>query len=106
WLETDLDARLAFRPGLVALTDRRLLARSPDDGQWHDWICAPGLRLSLHDHAGAAALELHDGPARLAAWRFTLARNPAALRLLAKFDALQAGRQAAHAPACPDCHLP
>ncbi|MBV7482087.1 ABC transporter ATP-binding protein [Bordetella sp. BOR01] len=105
WLETDLDAHLAFRPGLVALTDRRLLARSPDDGLWHDWACAPGLRLGQHDHAGAATLELHDGPVRLAAWRYTLARNPAALRLLARFDALQAGLQA-DAPACLACHLP
>ncbi|MBO9352725.1 ATP-binding cassette domain-containing protein [Bordetella petrii] len=105
WLETDLDARLAFRAGLVVLTDRRLLARSPDDGLWHEWPCAPGLSLSLHDHAGAAALELCNGPVRLAAWRFTLARNPAALHLQARFEALQAGRQA-DAPACPDCHLP
>lgn len=104
-LETDLDERLAFRPGLVALTGSRILAWSADDGVWRDWPCASGLRLQLHDHAGAATLELFQGAVRLAAWRFTLARNPAALRLLAAFDALQAGG-AGDAPACPDCHLP
>ncbi|CAP42201.1 cyanophycin metabolism-associated ABC transporter [Bordetella petrii] len=104
-LETDLDAHLAFRPGSVVLTGRRLLACCSDDGQWREWPVAPRLRLSLADHAGVATLELRDGPVRLAAWRFTLARNAAALRLVAAFDAVQAGRQTS-APACSTCHLP
>ena len=29
WLETDLDARLSFATGLLAVTERRLLARAP-----------------------------------------------------------------------------
>ncbi|OZI79599.1 ABC transporter ATP-binding protein [Bordetella genomosp. 2] len=99
WIETDLDARLAFRPGLVVLTDRRLLARDPADGQWHTWQRTPALRLALYDHSGAAALELHDGETRLAAWRFTLAHHAAALRLQARFEETRGGPSGAPAAA-------
>ena len=92
WVEIDLDQRLKFHPGLVAATDRRLLARNADDTGWESWVYGPQLTLNLSDHAGAAVLELHDDTARLAVWRFTLARNPAALRLLAQFEGQQAIR--------------
>jgi ATP-binding cassette subfamily B protein len=92
WVEIDLDQRLKFQPGLVAATDRRLLARNSADNGWESWVYGPQLTLSLTDHAGAAVLELHDDAARLAVWRFTLARNPAALRLLAQFESQQAIR--------------
>ena len=108
WLETDLDGRLKFRAGFVAATDRRLLARSPDGTGWQCWPYGAQLALSLTDHAGAAQLELHDDQERLAAWRFTLARNPAALRLLGRFEAQQAlhlsGQRLEAAPRlCPTC---
>ncbi|MGS1006685.1 cyanophycin metabolism-associated ABC transporter [Achromobacter anxifer] len=96
WVEIDLDQRLKFRPGLVAATDRRLLARHPDEPRWESWAYGPQLKLSLTDHAGAALLELHDDGSRLGAWRFTLARNPAALRLLAQFETQQAIRLSGH----------
>ena len=96
WVEIDLDQRLKFHPGLVAATDRRLLARNADDTGWESWVYGPQLTLNLSDHAGAAVLELHDDTARLAVWRFTLARNPAALRLLAQFEGQQAIRLSGH----------
>ncbi len=86
WLETDLDPRLQFKPGLVLLTDRRLLARSPDDDGWRDWSYRAGLSLQHYDHAGVGTLELHDGQIRLAAWRYTLGRNGVALRLIEQFS--------------------
>src|SRR3954468_12129074 len=74
-LEVDLDARLRFTKGLVAVTDRRLLARAPGDTAWRDWAYRPGLQLLHHDHAGVGHLELRDEHARLASWRFTLGQN-------------------------------
>ena len=87
WVEIDLDQRLKFHPGLVAATDKRLLARKADDSGWESWAYGPQLSLTLADHAGAAVMELHDDSARLGIWRFTLACNPPALRLLAQFEA-------------------
>ncbi len=80
-LETDLDARLRFRPGVVAVTDRQVLALSPDDDNPDAWPRTPTLALVLRDHAGAEELVLTDGGRRLAAWRFTLGRGAAAQRL-------------------------
>ena len=34
WLETDLDDRLRFVSGMLALTDRRLLAKTGDTADW------------------------------------------------------------------------
>lgn len=98
WLETDLDARLRFETGMVLATDRRILACAPGRREWSSWPYSPDLRLALHDHAGAASLELDAGARRLASWRFTLGRNPAALRLLEQFESLQALRLAGAAP--------
>jgi len=112
-LDTDLDARLRYLPGVVLVTDRRLLARGPEESAWQAWRVEPGLRLQLQDHAGAACLALDDGQARLAAWRFTLGGAPAALRLLAQFEQIQARAQgqgaaapAEPARACPECQAP
>ncbi|KDB69708.1 ABC transporter ATP-binding protein [Bordetella bronchiseptica] len=113
WLETDLDARLRFETGMVLATDRRILACAPGRREWSSWPYSPDLRLALHDHAGAASLELDAGARRLASWRFTLGRNPAALRLLEQFESLQALRLAGAAPTagesprpCPICQAP
>jgi len=112
WLELDLDARLRFGSGIVVLTDRRLLAQAPGESEFREWPLAPGLALRLHDHAGAAALEAFDGPLRLVGWRFTLGRNPAAQRLVQRFEEargdLAVGR-AAGRPArrlCARCGAP
>ncbi|MFP3700867.1 ABC transporter, partial [Burkholderia sp. SIMBA_013] len=53
WLEIDLDQRLKFQPGLVAVTDRRLIARNAADTGWESWAYGPQLSLNLSDHAGA-----------------------------------------------------
>ncbi len=85
-LEHDLDERLHFADGLLALTDQRLLARAPGHDAWHQWPLLPDLRLELFDHAGAAGLALHRGDDRLAVWRFTLGFNTSAGRLLKRFE--------------------
>ena len=59
-VEVDLDARLHFVKGLIVVTDRRLLAKSPGESVWHDWPYSQGLRMQHHDHAGVGHLELSD----------------------------------------------
>lgn len=100
WLELDLDAALHFTPGIVVLTNLRLLSRGRHDEDWQDWALRPDLSLRHADHAGVGNLELVDASSRLVLWRYTLGRNPAALQLIAAFEAR--GKQpAADAPAEP-----
>ncbi|NTV71280.1 MAG: ABC transporter ATP-binding protein [Azonexaceae bacterium] len=86
WLEIDLDNRLQFASGLVIVTDRRLLAYAPGDTSWQEWPLRGGLTLNHNDHAGVGALELVDEKGLLATWRYTLAKNLAALRVINEFD--------------------
>src|ERR1035438_5388669 len=61
-LELDLAGNLRFGEGLVAGTDRRLLARSAGETGWQEWPCREGLTLRRLDHAGVGSLELlEDG---------------------------------------------
>eukprot|EP01031_Cornospumella_fuschlensis_P006617 gene6617-8229_t len=85
-LEVDLDAQARFAQGLIALTNSRLLAFDPAAGSWAEHPLAPGQSLKLSDHGGLAFMELFDARQRLARWRFTLAGNPAAVRLVDAFD--------------------
>ena len=86
----DLNQQLRFSRGVLALTDSRLLAHDPDTGLWRSWPLheagRPALSLRHFDHAGVATLELHLGGNRLYSWRFTLAANVQALRLIKLFD--------------------
>ncbi|MCB1978513.1 MAG: ABC transporter, partial [Burkholderiaceae bacterium] len=110
-LEVDLSETLQFASGLLVLSERRLLARNYD-GAWREWTLAPGLGLRLVDHGGVGTLELHDDARRIALWRFTLAQNPAAQRLLREFERrigqiVRGGWQARDSdqgePLCPVC---
>ena len=85
WLELDLDQRLQFASGVVIVTDRRLLARAPDETDWREWPLRRGLNMDNHDHAGVGMIEVLDEQGRLACWRYTLGRNLAALRLIGEF---------------------
>jgi ATP-binding cassette subfamily B protein len=111
-LEIDLDVRLQFVPGIVVVTNLRLLAKSRSENEWKAWPFRQGLALTHHDHAGVGRLELHDETARLAAWRYTLGHNPDALRLIDAFERqcneVVTG-QPADAPdesVCPNCKAP
>jgi ATP-binding cassette subfamily B protein len=110
--DLDIDDRLAFRSGQLILTDRRLLARIGDAAEWSAWPLAAALNLGHHDHAGLGTLELDDGGRRLARWRYTLGRNPAALRFEREFtrqrDSLVSGLPppVLEAAICPLCQTP
>jgi len=85
-LDVDLDAQGRFAVGRLLLTDRRLLALEPGGASWRAWPLQAPLNLQHADHAGVGQLSLHDEGARLAAWRYTLGADPAALRLLGLFE--------------------
>jgi len=110
-LDLDLDARLRFASGVVALTGRRLLAG--DGSGWREWALDADLALALRDHAGVGTLELQQHGRRIGSWRFTLGNNPAALQLLRQFEQQCAALAGTAAPAsampgesCPECGAP
>ncbi|MFV0679114.1 ABC transporter ATP-binding protein [Ottowia sp.] len=88
-LEVDLNHRLHFSQGWVLITNQRLLTRYPDETRWRAWNLQPSLALTHHDHAGVGTLQLRDADGQLAVWRYTLGRNPAALKLLERFERIQ-----------------
>ena len=111
-LEVDLDIHLNFVPGLIAITDQRILSRSSKESQWQEWPLRAGLQLRHHDHAGVGHLNLVDASGRLATWRFTLAQNLHAIRLVDQFhsqlESHVSGKPLAQAlgNACPSCKAP
>jgi ATP-binding cassette subfamily B protein len=90
-LEPDLDARLHFVKSVLLVTERRLMARTPQDTAWRHWTYRPGLTLTHIDHAGVGHLQLQDDHGRLASWSFTLGQNLLAIRLVDQFGALLEG---------------
>jgi ATP-binding cassette, subfamily B, bacterial len=113
-LELDLNEQLHFAKGLVCLTNQGLIASKEDLASWSRWPFSEDLKLQLHDHAGVANLELLSQASRLASWRFTLAQNPVANRLVQHFQielAKSLGRfntelAEATQPLCPTCWVP
>ncbi|MFT4195384.1 ABC transporter ATP-binding protein [Ottowia sp.] len=98
-LEVDLNRHLRFAHGTILITDQRLITRFPDETGWHAWGLRADLSLAHHDHAGVGTLALRDANGELAVWRYTLGRNPAALKLLGQFE--QALAAATGGPAAP-----
>jgi ATP-binding cassette subfamily B protein len=113
-LELDLNEQLHFAKGLVCLTNQGLIASQDNSSSWSRWAFSEDLKLQLHDHAGVANLELICQTGRLANWRFTLAQNPVANRLVQHFQvelAKSLGKYnpelaEATQPLCPTCWVP
>jgi ATP-binding cassette subfamily B protein len=113
-LELDLNEQLHFSKGLVCLTNQGLIASTEDFSSWSRWLFSEDLKLHLHDHAGVANLELISKAGRLVNWRFTLAQNPVANRLVQHFQielAKSLGKFnpeliEATQPLCPTCWVP
>ena len=113
-LELDLNEQLHFARGLVCLTNQGLIACKEQSAAWSRWPFSEDLKLQLHDHAGVANLELLSKTGRLASWRFTLAQNPLANRLLQHFQIelakslgkFNAELAEATQPLCPTCWVP
>ncbi|MES2951106.1 MAG: ABC transporter ATP-binding protein, partial [Pseudomonadota bacterium] len=111
-LEVDLDANLHFVPSLVVVTNQRLLSRAAGASAWQEWAYCEGLELRHHDHAGVGHLNLVDAKGLLATWRFTLAQNLHAIRLVNQFqaqlDSHVSGKPLAQVlqNVCPSCKAP
>ncbi len=101
-LTVDLDDQLSFASAIVALTDRRLIAfdpRAASSEQWREWpLTDEALELRVSDHAGVGTLDLVGASGRLARWRYTLAGQVAALRLMKLFGQRTAGSVAKETP--------
>ena len=92
-LDTDLDDRLHFAPGLAVLTQTHIATSGPGQGQPNDvqrWAIGDDMRLVERDHNGVGVLELHNGQQRLAAWRFTLGKHASAMAFKDRFAQVQA----------------
>jgi ATP-binding cassette, subfamily B, bacterial len=111
-LPVDLDEDLHFVEAQLVLTSARLLAWAPAQGHWHSVTLAADQTLRHFDHAGVGTLELLDGQARLARWRFTLNVNVQALRFARRFEqlvsTLASGRalESDDPTLCPSCRAP
>jgi len=110
WVEVDLDGSLQFVPGLLIVTDQRVLFAQDAGGlSWQNWPLAPGQRMRHADHAGVGSLMLEDAQQRLACWRFTLSHNVEAMRLQEAFaeriELLTHGQplQSKTEARCPQC---
>ncbi len=103
WFEPDLNHRLFYAPGLVVLTDRRVLsfewdpAKSPNGRHPEDasslrvWPLHSVSSISTRDQSGIGALELFGPDGLLAWWRYTVARAPAARRMVERLESLRRG---------------
>ncbi|MDP3521534.1 MAG: ABC transporter ATP-binding protein [Hydrogenophaga sp.] len=115
-LETDLSEDLRFAPGLLTVDATRLrawtLAADGTPQMESDWPLGRGLSLRQSDHAGVGQIELVNPQGRLAVWRYTLAQQMAATRLVNQFalaqQALEDGRppQLVMQATCPLCKAP
>lgn len=110
-LEPDLDGKLKYSVSTLLLTSERMISDSDHDG-WTSWPLEPSLTLQHTDHAGVGTLSLHNAEQCLASWRFTLAADVAAVRLLQHFERIQnvrAGQLASsedNSTLCPSCQSP
>ncbi len=109
--EFDLDGRLHYVTGMVALTNRRILATNFENAGlpqqqtphsvvetngsstlWQNWTIADGMELSTAESGGVGTLELCDSNRRLAYWRYTAARSAKASSFEAYWTTLQSRR--------------
>ncbi|MEY4979055.1 MAG: hypothetical protein RLZZ352_1325 [Pseudomonadota bacterium] len=110
-LTLDLDESLHFAAGALYLTEQRLLAYC-HTSDWTAFELRPDLVVQHADNAGVGQLALCSDQARLACWRFTLAMNVQALRLVQRFEQVQAARAQGQAlpeddtTHCPSCRHP
>jgi len=111
-MQGDLNADLHFTAYFLVLSNQRIFTRSSDEVTWQSWRLHSGLNLQRHDHAGVGTLELNDGNARLACWRYTLAQNSQAQKFELAFKQALSSLLAdtAALPAtdnlCPNCQAP
>jgi ATP-binding cassette subfamily B protein len=109
WFEADLDGRLRYARQLLVLTDRRLLGIGPNvPGKppvVQSWPLHDRTELKVSDPEAVGCLELLGPAGRLASWRFTAGRAPAARALHQKWETARTGIPPMTA-ICPGCGAP
>jgi ATP-binding cassette, subfamily B, bacterial len=124
FFEPDLNARLDFADGLVALTDRQVLAiegdsrdsETPASGangkNWRSWPIKQISELRIRESAGLGALDFIGPTALEATWQYTMAQAAPAPQFVQAFRELSNNDQSKHAKAkaavlapsiCPSC---
>lgn len=90
---TDLDASRAFSDGMVALTDRRLLAvdNDPANAAPRAWPLAQVASLAAQDRGGLGTLEALGPGGLLSRWHYTIGRAREVTALVDAFGALRSG---------------
>jgi ATP-binding cassette subfamily B protein len=114
--EADLTNDLRYGLTLVAITSRRVIALSGPDAASNgrpgapspdveSWNLSDDMTLQNRDFATVGSLELLSPSRRLAVWRYTVGRTPAAHRFAQRFSAARAGQTGAVSVAsvCPSC---
>ncbi len=98
----NLDTDLQYVRGLVALTDRRLLALDPHatppktaepgtNPAWQAWRLENVEQLRTSDRGGLGILELVGPAGRLAHWRFTINHDREVQQLVERLEELRRG---------------
>lgn len=114
--QPDLNKKLDFEPGVVLLTDCRLLALEDDpsvegssDG-WFSWPLSEVAKLRAEGQGGMGTLEVLGPLSLLYSWRYTAARTAAATRFVQAHSELVEQKSAStKIPAastitvCPSC---
>ncbi len=94
-VRTDLDSRLRYAPGLVALTDRRLLSLGGGaDEPAREWPLDQVQRVTAYDRGGVGRLEALGASGLLARWYYTVGRARDAIALADAFVEVKAGTRA------------
>ncbi|MGI5863583.1 MAG: ABC transporter ATP-binding protein [Myxococcales bacterium] len=93
-LRLDLDESLSFSEGLVALTQRRLVALRKGAEAVASWPLDDVASVTARDRAGLGALEAFSETGRLACWRYTVARAGEAKAFAESFQTVRAGGSA------------
>ena len=110
WLEVNLDAELNFTKHLLVLTNKRMLYfTSVQPTATAEYSYKNGLKLSHHDQAGVAKIELFDEDVRLANWCYTLSNESLSTRFIKQFElqvaSFNSGQSAVveSSEPCPKC---
>ncbi|MEO6809916.1 MAG: ABC transporter ATP-binding protein [Isosphaeraceae bacterium] len=125
WFEPDLDSDLNYVEGLVVLTNLRILdwgghATKPHSlsvvngngkarvaAHWQSWPLTAVAEVRAREHAGLGLLDLLGPAGRLAHWRYTISRAPAAHRLVRRSESFRLDGQIEEKrladPTCPSC---
>lgn len=106
-LEVDLSANLLFANGLVAITERRVLAFHEEPGESpQQWPLGEVASFRVREHFGVGSLDLLSKAELLARWRFTSRQFVSASRFAKRATAILEGRTETPrelVTVCPSC---